>query len=88
MNETASLQTAAGSVQEREATTENVVTAVAEAEGVSPLDLDPLATAVDPDALNALYRDGRRGVAVEFAYQGYEVTVSADGRVSVTALGS
>ena len=88
MSKTASLQTPAESVEEREAVTEAVVAAVADAEGVSPLELDPLASAIDPDALNALYRDGRRGVAIEFAYQGYEVDVSGDGRVSVTPLES
>ena len=86
VSKTASLQTPAGSVEEREAVTEAVIAAVADAEDVSPLELDPLACAIDPDALNALYEDGRDGVAVEFAYSGYEVDVSRDGRVSVAPL--
>lgn len=66
--------------------TEAVVAAVADAEGVAPLELDPLAAAIDPDALNALYGDGRHGVALEFAYQGYEVAVSGDRQVAVTPI--
>lgn len=69
-------------VQTHERVTEAVVSAVAEEANVSPLELEPLADAVDPDALNALF-DGGTAVAVEFTYHGFAVSVSGDGRVSV-----
>lgn len=48
--------------------------------------LDPLYDAVDPDALDALFRrvDDSRTGAVEFAYCGYRVTVDSTGLVTVT----
>lgn len=63
--------------------TELVVDAVAEAEGVSPLDLTPpLASAIDADALDSLFHVGSAGT-VEFAYLGYRVRISDDGDVDV-----
>lgn len=68
---------------------EAVVTAIAEAEGISPLDVSPqLATVVDPDALNNLIGrmddiPGGRPGRIEFAYGDHLVTVTADGAVSV-----
>lgn len=64
-----------------------IVSAVADAEGVSPLDLRPLATVVDPDALNGMVasmagQPDDTGI-VEFAYSGYDVTVTRDGRVDL-----
>ena len=66
--------------------TEAVVRAVAEAEDVSPLDLQPLATVIDPDALEALVRDGWGNVTIEFTYQGYQVCVDGDEQVTVSDL--
>jgi hypothetical protein len=52
-----------------------------------PAPLDPLYRVVDPDALDALFRDAgdesRPGV-IEFGYCGYEVTVESTGVVTVT----
>lgn len=66
-----------------------VLTAVADAEGVDPIDLDrPLYEAIDPDALDSLFRpDGtpRTDGRVRFSYYGYEITVHADGRLELTA---
>lgn len=66
-----------------------VVESVAEAAGVDPVDLPPLYTAIDPDALDQLF--GKRLVSdttavgsVRFVYDGYEVTASAGGDVTVT----
>jgi hypothetical protein len=62
-----------------------VVETVAGAEGVDPLELGvPLYEAVDPDALDALFRsnDSVEGV-IEFTYYGYEVRVSSSGHVSL-----
>ncbi|PSP78477.1 hypothetical protein BRC81_08010 [Halobacteriales archaeon QS_1_68_20] len=69
---------------------EKVVEAVADAEGTSPLDLrPPLYRVVDPDALDKLFsppslEHGQPDGEVTFEYRGYEVTVRADGSVSVT----
>lgn len=49
--------------------------------------LDPLYDTIDPDALDALFRDAgddSRTGAVEFAYSGCEVTVDSTGLVTVT----
>jgi hypothetical protein len=53
-----------------------VYTAVAEARDCSPLDLSPLADAVDPDALDALLTGDDPTDAVAFEYCGYEVRVT------------
>ena len=62
---------------------ETVVSAVADAEGVSPLELRPLAEVIDPDALNTLVRSGSQDVTIEFTYHEYCVRVDGDGRVTV-----
>ncbi len=62
-----------------------VVEAVAAAEGVDPIELEPtLGSVIDVDALNELF-DRRPGGAgrVSFSYHGYHVTVGSDGRVTV-----
>ena len=62
-----------------------VVDAVAAAEGTDPLDLGAtLYDVVDPDALDALYRDGGGTVAVEFDYVGYRVAIDEDGEIDVS----
>lgn len=68
---------------------EAVVTAVAEAKDISPLEVEPpLATVVDPDSLNALVERMSGAVTaprclVEFTYSGHQVTVTGDGNVSL-----
>ena len=66
-----------------------VVERVAGAEGVDPLDLDPLYEAIDPDALDTLCggagRDARPPARIVFEYHGY--TVIVDGPDSVTLAG-
>lgn len=62
-----------------------VVKAVADAEGVDPVDLSsPLAYTVDPDALDTLFRAGTGRVT--FDYCGYLVAVDADRTVEVSPL--
>ncbi len=58
---------------------------VAAKKGVDPLDLPPLHTAIDPDALAALvnHRDAAAELDVQFSYAGYLVSVTGDGAVSV-----
>ncbi|MDS0257994.1 hypothetical protein NDI56_01070 [Haloarcula sp. S1CR25-12] len=59
-----------------------VVLAVARSEGIEPAALrEPLFDALDGDALDRLFRDTTGHVT--FEYQGYEVTVSSDGDVSL-----
>lgn len=69
-----------------------VVEAVAQTEGVSPLELPPLYGCIDPEALDRLFERpsaaGRSEVEVEFGYEGYQVTVSDHGAVSIEALGT
>jgi hypothetical protein len=69
-------------LQKPDSVTEAIVTAVADAEGTSPLKLQPLATVIDPDALGALVRTGE-DMTAEFTYHGYHVCVSGDGQVTV-----
>ncbi|KAB1196500.1 MULTISPECIES: HalOD1 output domain-containing protein [Haloferax] len=62
-----------------------VVEAVADAQRLDPLNLPaPLTDAVDPDALDALFRNGTGHVS--FDYCGNKVTAGADGSVEVTPL--
>ena len=67
---------------------ETVVTAVAEAKGVDPLDLDPLYTVLDPDALNRVFHPtaGSPPTSMElrFSMAGCQVVVHGDGEVIVT----
>lgn len=60
-----------------------VVETVAQAKGVDPLDLAPLADEVDTDALNTLLTLSDGMVEVSFVYEGYTVTVRSTGRVHV-----
>jgi len=71
-----------------------VVTAVAEAEGVSPLDLQPpLGSVIDTDALDRLgekltSRPDQPPARIEFPYKGYLVTVTEDRGISLAELDS
>ena len=79
MNEPEAWQSVSGAVVER----------VADAEGVDPLDLDPLYEAIDPDALDKLCGgagdDDRPSARIVFEYHGYTVVI--DGPDSVTLAG-
>lgn len=67
--------------REAESLVAAVVTTVAGAEGVSPLELDPLGTVLDAEALESLVAPDAGRVVVEFGYAGYDVTVeSPEGR--------
>ena len=70
---------------------ERVIEATAAEVGTSPLDLDPLYTVVDPDALDALFRSSSPGVQrseghVEFTFAGVRVTIDQDSSVDVSAV--
>lgn len=65
-----------------------IVETVATEEGVDPVDLDvPLYSAIDPDALDRLFRSAPAGTDIDgrvtFTYAGYGVTVHATGAVHV-----
>lgn len=66
-----------------------VVEAVAQKEGVSPIELNrPLFDAVDPDALDALVTAGANsngnGIEIEFTYLGYAIQVRKDPTLKVS----
>lgn len=66
-----------------------VVEAIAEQEGVSPIELTPpLFQVIDPDALDALGQDNvdsrSSNVVIEFSYLGYDVRVQNNGTTSVS----
>lgn len=71
---------------------ERVVATVADACDVDPLELPPLHKAIDPDALDQLYRRGFAGqedghVRVSFTMADCDVVVRGDGEVTVTVSG-
>ncbi|WP_231188348.1 HalOD1 output domain-containing protein [Haladaptatus sp. DYF46] len=67
---------------ETESITVAVVTAMTEVNGTKPV--TPLYEAIDPDALENLYRHG--SPEVSFEYAGYHVTVHSDRTVTVSEL--
>ncbi|WP_324663044.1 HalOD1 output domain-containing protein [Haloarcula sediminis] len=65
--------------------TDEIVSAVAQAEGVDPADVEPsLFESVDTRALERLFRDTRGHVT--FEYKNYVVTVSSDGDITLEPL--
>jgi Halobacterial output domain 1 len=67
-----------------ESLTAAVVKAVTEANGETPA--TPLYEAINPDALEDLYRRG--SPEVRFEYVGYSVTIHSDRTVSVSEFGA
>ena len=67
---------------------QSVIAAVADAEGVDPTELSvPLYEAIDPDALDALFRsDGVAAGQIRFSYHGYQITVYDDGQLDLVAV--
>lgn len=69
--------------------TQRIAEAVADAEGVDPVALDPpLFDVLDGDRLDGLIRSNERSetdptLRVSFEYHGYTVQVAADGRVTL-----
>ncbi|RQG95781.1 hypothetical protein EA473_06215 [Natrarchaeobius chitinivorans] len=62
---------------------EALVSAVADIEGVSVYELQPLYTAIDPDSLCLLVRDWTSELTIEFQYCGYQVRVSTGDQTTV-----
>ncbi|PCR89795.1 HalOD1 output domain-containing protein [Natrinema ejinorense] len=72
----------------------NVIAAIAEQEGVDPVDLEPpeydaLYESINPEALDSLFETRANGHQrptgrVEFPFCGYDVVVTSDGEVDVS----
>lgn len=72
------------------AVSQRVISAVADVRGRSPLELPPLYSVIDPDALDRLFDSGGARSQntldrVVFTFDGCEVVVYSDGEVNVTA---
>lgn len=67
-------------IRPNEAVSEVIVRAVADATGRDPLDLEPFATATDPDAIDSIF--GRSSTAsprsLKLRYEGCRVTVTPE----------
>lgn len=63
---------------------QSVVEAVGFATGRDPMDLEPLADAVDPEALESLFTQTETG-SITFAMEGVDVTVTSDDEILVDA---
>ncbi|AXR78041.1 HalOD1 output domain-containing protein [Natrarchaeobaculum sulfurireducens] len=62
-----------------------VVTQVASAEGIDPVELTPpLHNVVDPDALDAFVQTADAEATIEFSYRDHSVCVDGTGRVVLT----
>lgn len=61
---------------------EQVIRAVANANGVGPTDLEPLYETIDPEALDELFKPGIEGT-ISFTYEGHDVTICGDGDATV-----
>lgn len=68
------------STSPQENVSQKVVRAVAQEKGMSETEIPPLYEAIDPDALNTLFKQSRQG-QLSFDYSGYVVTVWNDGDV-------
>ncbi len=57
-----------------------VVTSIADEVGVEPVDLQPLAESIDPEAIDRLFpADGDETTVLSFSHAGVDVTITADG---------
>lgn len=66
--------------------TETILSEVADEEGVDPLELEPLYTSVDPEALQALWEPPSDVNRVEFEYAGYEVIIEDENHVRLESI--
>lgn len=64
-----------------------IIKAVAAATETAPAELPPLADAVDPDALDALFAGRQTSGRVSFLYADRSVTIATDGTVTVSPSG-
>lgn len=67
-----------------ESVVDGVIEATSEAVNADPTSLDPLFSAIDPDALNDLFNPGHSGQPqVEFRYNGCDVHVNSDREIVI-----
>lgn len=72
-----------------ETVTEGIIKATAAAYNLEPTSLDPLYSALDPDALDALFNPGHSGnPKVEFQYNGCDVHVTSDRKIVIRTTGT
>lgn len=64
--------------------TQQIVESVAASKSTSPLELTPIYTVVDPEALEDLFSGPTQQGRIEFEYEGCHVRVDDDGDVTVT----
>ncbi|MDS0477980.1 HalOD1 output domain-containing protein [Natrinema sp. 1APR25-10V2] len=60
-----------------------VLERIAEKEGEDSLELPPLRNTIDPEALDNLFQSSLDDGEVVFSYHGYQVTVTADGQITI-----
>ena len=67
-----------------------IVEAIAAVEGIDPLDIEPLGTTVDLEALDSLLRSGtgQSGPMVTLRIRGYEILLHSSGRLVLQRLDS
>ena len=74
-----------GSKPESRTVSGRILTTVAEAEGVSPLSLRPLAEVVDPDDLDTLVTSSSQpDLRLQLEYEGYTVVVDERDEVALS----
>lgn len=61
---------------------ESVIELVADAQDTNPLELPPLYEAVDPDAMDGLFRESEV-IQIQFEYAGCTVIVATEGDMTV-----
>lgn len=66
---------------ENEAPSIAVVRALADFKGVDPVELDPLETAIDTDALDTLFRSERDDIWIQFRLDDLKVVVEGSGSI-------
>lgn len=83
MNNTANPTISSSGTFERRSLSTAVIGTVADAEDEPATALTPpLASVIDPDALDSLFQVGSHG-QVEFSYLGYQITVDSAGNVTL-----
>ena len=71
-------------MSEGEQTSVVIAQEIAAVEGTDPMELEPLYSAVDTDALDALLRNSDApDLTVEFSYSGHTVRVEGPGQVEI-----
>ena len=77
--------------QEKTTPSMTVVATLADVMGVDPVELDPLYSTIDPDALDQLvhvHNQTSDDIRVTFTHEGYSITVHSYGVVTITLEGN